>query len=359
MAKWDFRVARLPNGKAFRVEENVGQHEGATLTITLPGLYSTEAEARAEIKKLRAKYEKKNPRKRPTRKARRYASKKIAKLRREGYAPKQAVAAALSMARKAGYRSIPKRKKNPAGRPAVTGRITEAPHRRGVWMVWIQSPQGAGYLRQGFGWKSKKGAEAAARRAYPGIELIETNPAGRPLTPAGKHCVIAAVERATGDVGWFNGTHLQPSRDKAILYPSSLVAMREAKRLGIRKAGLTVVVVPAAWDAKRLRNELDGVKPNPLSRKEIAAAARKFETFTGHRATQVREVKMKIPKTGFLLGPVRDISYIATRDGETSVYRHEFKANSRPSLVAAVDGSTAILAGGRYRVTADRGIVDK
>ena len=44
--------------------------------------------------------------------------------------------------------------------------------RRGTWKVWIQTPHGAGYLRQGFAWKTRLGAERATQAHYPGINWI-------------------------------------------------------------------------------------------------------------------------------------------------------------------------------------------
>lgn len=57
--------------------------------------------------------------------ARRYVAKKITRLAREGVPPEQRVAAALSMARRAGYRSVPKRprKANPFSEKTAWERV--------------------------------------------------------------------------------------------------------------------------------------------------------------------------------------------------------------------------------------------
>jgi hypothetical protein len=57
------------------------------------------------------------------------------------------------------------------------------------------------------------------------------------------------------------------------------------------------------------------------------------------------------------LGPCTEISYIATRDGETAEYRHKFRQRSRPLLAASPDGEALYLLGGAYSIT-ERGIVD-
>ena len=310
-----------------------------------------------------------NPSKRrATKKARAFVSKEIKKLRRRGYAQKRAVAASLSVARRKGYK-IPKRK-NPAGLPKHFDRYFHLSAKGALQQAdffddLATQPGGV----PGRDKRARKTAKELRRYAvhvqranagkpmYQG-PLMHKNPAGRPLTAAHKHCIIAALQRSTGDVGFFDGARLQNDPRKAILYPSSLVAMQTAKGLPHPK-GITFVVAPAGYTRDQYVREMTGVKRNPLSREEISRAAGRFERFTGHQATKVDEVPIKIPRTGYLLGPVSDISYVATRDGETSVYRHTFKARSRPSLVAASDGSSMVIAGGRYRVTADRGIVDK
>jgi hypothetical protein len=64
----------------------------------------------------------------------------------------------------------------------------------------------------------------------------------------------------------------------------------------------------------------------------------------------------KIPLLAF--GELLEVKYRTTRDGQTELYRHPFRASSRPLLAARHDGSRVYIVGGRYRFT-DRGIVDE
>lgn len=43
----------------------------------------------------------------------------------------------------------------------MQARVVESTVNRGAWKVWVQSPTGTGFLRQGFAWKTKNGAERA------------------------------------------------------------------------------------------------------------------------------------------------------------------------------------------------------
>jgi hypothetical protein len=91
--------------------------------------------------------------------------------------------------------------------------------------------------------------------------------------------------------------------------------------------------------------------------KEITAAARLYENFTGHKATEGRHVPVRpLPKTGLAFGELVMVGYRSNRDGE--LYQHTFRATSRPLLVASHDGKQVVIVGGRYAFT-DRGIVDK
>ena len=49
----------------------------------------------------------------------------------------------------------------------ITLRITESTLRRGTWKVWVKTPIGSGFLRQGFAWRTRMGAERAAIAKYP------------------------------------------------------------------------------------------------------------------------------------------------------------------------------------------------
>ena len=54
----------------------------------------------------------------------------------------------------------------------VTLKLVESTIRPGCWKVWAKTSTGAGYIRQGFAWKTRRGAEKAAARFYPGANLI-------------------------------------------------------------------------------------------------------------------------------------------------------------------------------------------
>lgn len=98
------------------------------------------------------------------------------------------------------------------------------------------------------------------------------------------------------------------------------------------------------------------------SRREAAeaqAAARRFQAFTGHRATRARRVALPpTPKTGFAIGPVLLIGYSTIRDGKRENYVHRFAPHARPLLASSHDGRSVLMLGGAYTFT-DRGIVDK
>ena len=103
---------------------------------------------------------------------------------------------------------------------------------------------------------------------------------------------------------------------------------------------------------------LTQIKKNPVSEGELERADDALEAFTGERTR--RWLRAPAPKggAGWALGKLTSIGYIATRDGETAEYVHEFRSSSRPQLASSADGSQLYLLGGAYSVT-ERGIVDK
>jgi len=94
-----------------------------------------------------------------------------------------------------------------------------------------------------------------------------------------------------------------------------------------------------------------------MGNKELGAAMRLFQNFTGHSAESIESHLLPEISHAWALGPIEKISYIARRDGETAIYEHEFKESSRPLLVASIDGDQLVIVGGQYQVT-ERGIVD-
>ena len=247
----------------------------------------------------RPRFEDRPKRRNPSKKARAFVSRKIKRLRREGYPEKQAVAVGLAEARRKGYK-VPKRA-NPAKR--------------------------------------------------------------HPLSPSTSHCLICAIDVDRRDIGYFDGERVQPNAGKAMLYGSSLVAKKQAARLKHIKGVTYVIApahwtrTRILDEATGVRKNPTSRRGNAAESAEMTAAARRLEAFTGHKARTVTRVARPSTQVGFALGPISDITYIAKRDGETAQYRHEFKPKSRPSLVASSDGTTLEIVGGRFRVTA-RGIVD-
>lgn len=91
---------------------------------------------------------------------------------------------------------------------------------------------------------------------------------------------------------------------------------------------------------------------------KLDRAARAYEDFTGHEATEVTEYKLPDRDiAGWVLGPATMIGYSAVKDGEYDEYLHEFDQRAAPVLVAGEDGRSLFLANGNIRVT-DHGIED-
>jgi hypothetical protein len=83
-----------------------------------------------------------------------------------------------------------------------------------------------------------------------------------------------------------------------------------------------------------------------------------YENFRGFAPREI--VEEYLPDndvSGWHMGDVNAIEYDTYRDDEKQYYRHEFKKNARPSLIAAEEGGQLYLTGGNYRVT-ERGIED-
>lgn len=90
-----------------------------------------------------------------------------------------------------------------------------------------------------------------------------------------------------------------------------------------------------------------------------ARAERLLSSFTGSKRFQTKRLTLPDVSNKFLIeiGRLRAVEYVATRDGKTDVYRHEFKVSSRPLLAVSHDGKTLVIVGGRFRFT-DAGITD-
>lgn len=93
--------------------------------------------------------------------------------------------------------------------------------------------------------------------------------------------------------------------------------------------------------------------------RRIAQAARRFQSFTGHKAESATLVPFPpYPVEAFAIGNLVGVIYETIRDGERETYVHRFRKKSRPLLASTFDGSRLVIVGGRYRFT-DRGIVDR
>jgi hypothetical protein len=94
----------------------------------------------------------------------------------------------------------------------------------------------------------------------------------------------------------------------------------------------------------------------------IETAARKFEEFSGHEATQVIETNLPTVKEGLVIGELDVLGYRAKRkgiDGDRVIaYGHRFHKKSRPLLAVSQDGKQLIIVGGRYEFT-EAGIEDR
>ncbi len=99
--------------------------------------------------------------------------------------------------------------------------------------------------------------------------------------------------------------------------------------------------------------------PVPQSKHvQIKDALRLFAEFSGHKGELFSTEKPSVPDVCMVVGLCDGIMYETVRDGKTEKYLHQFKASSRPLLLASHDGKQLILLGGAYDFT-ERGIVDK
>ena len=95
----------------------------------------------------------------------------------------------------------------------------------------------------------------------------------------------------------------------------------------------------------------------PTSR-EVEEAARRYEEFSGHRASHGEKVDLRVPRAGLVVGDLDGVLYTTVRDGQTERYVHKFRKSSRPLLVAGSDGRSLHVLGDDFEFT-ERGIVDR
>ena len=88
--------------------------------------------------------------------------------------------------------------------------------------------------------------------------------------------------------------------------------------------------------------------PVPATRGQVEQARELFRDFTGHEPENLRRVKLRNPKSGFVVGELDGVLYTTIRDGKTEKYIHRFKKRSRPLLVSSYDGKSLHIIGGKY-----------
>jgi hypothetical protein len=96
----------------------------------------------------------------------------------------------------------------------------------------------------------------------------------------------------------------------------------------------------------------------PTRQRQIDAAAKLFEDFSGHKGNLFSVPQPALPKVALVVGYCDGIMYETVRDGKTEKYLHQFEKSSRPLLAASSDGKQLLVLGGAYDFT-DRGIVDR
>ena len=123
-------------------------------------------------------------------------------------------------------------------------------------------------------------------------------------------------------------------------------------------SALTKVSSPRAVAAYMRKQELPLTRANPAARsfRDEAAAAKLAARFHG-REPSAHERKIfdfpNIPDSLTNIGKVAAIEYIAERDGEEFVFRHEFRKVSRPHMAVAPDGDFMTMLGGKWHFTED------
>jgi hypothetical protein len=174
---------------------------------------------------------------------------------------------------------------------------------------------------------------------------------GRKRNPT--HYILQIQRTARSPVMTWTGHSFSNQPDHiAHKYPTEAAAAKEARRLISLNPKLLNYIVSVRTGVASQHN------PSPRQEK-LDAAAQKLEDFTGHPATHVERFRERSQdRTGLALGPLKAVVYEATRDGKKENWEHQFKARSRPLLVASTDGKQLRIVGGRYEFT-DAGIEDR
>jgi len=272
--------------------------------------------------------------------------KNISTMEREGYPAKQAIAAAMAMARKAF--SVRKRGKKI---PAAIVKKNPGPHRSRS--------------------RDESRMRGPYRRSSPGEIRNRFKP---PVVKSSLHMVVAFRPSGPGKLYYWDGAALRAGEHaRAVLYPTQAIAAVAARHvaaaLATRHVRLSVAVVQhlSAVDVRRallhqLRAEARGVRArNPADRSrgaKLKRAAQLYSDFTGMPPGRIEKVDVKTVDVGVKIGSLDAIAYTTKRNGKTESYAHEFSRAARPLLGVSYDGQTILTAGGRFRFT-DRGFVDR
>lgn len=94
------------------------------------------------------------------------------------------------------------------------------------------------------------------------------------------------------------------------------------------------------------------------TRREYEQALDLYNSFRERDARRINTLRLTVPGMVVAVGHVEYIGYRTTHGTETTLYKHDFIAGSRPLLAASPNGKQLFLLGGRYDFTG-RGIVDR
>lgn len=98
--------------------------------------------------------------------------------------------------------------------------------------------------------------------------------------------------------------------------------------------------------------------PSRGTRADVKNARQLFKDFRGDHPESLQKVTIPHTRAGLAIGELDGVLYTTVRDGKKEKYIHEFKARSRPLLVASSDGKSLHIIGGKYAFT-ESGINDR
>ncbi len=103
-----------------------------------------------------------------------------------------------------------------------------------------------------------------------------------------------------------------------------------------------------------------GTRKNPTSAARRDDAVANFKQFHDVEPEQIVEITIdKLPAAVWTLGELVELTYYAPNfEGAEALFRHKFSAKARPLLTVTPE-QKLFIAGGRYRVDDQRGIMDQ